>query len=92
MQEGEKLNLEQIRVLLEATREVQFAGQNRDEIYGWVTQMLCHQEYFRQKRPVRGLLRRYAVRMTGLSRAQVTRLIGRYRGCGDVKATKYRRH
>ncbi|PZR75299.1 MAG: integrase [Chthoniobacterales bacterium] len=92
MQAGEKLNLEQIRTLLEATGEVQFAGQNRDEIYGWVTQMLCHQEYFRQRRPVRGLLRQYAVRMTGLSRAQVTRLIGRYRGCGEVKPAKYRRH
>ncbi len=92
MQNGEKLNLEQIRALLEATGEVQFAGENREEIYEWVTEMLCHQEYFRQKRPVRGLLRRYALRMTGLSRAQVTRLIGRYRGCGEVKAKKYRRH
>ena len=50
MQNGEKLNVEQIRALLEATGEVQFAGENREEIYEWVTQMLCHQEYFRQKR------------------------------------------
>ena len=92
MEAGEKLTLDQIRALLEATGEIQFAGQNRDEIYEWVTQMLCYQEYFRQGRSVRGLLRQYAVRMTGLSRAQVTRLIGRYRGCGEVKTTKYRRH
>ncbi len=92
MEAGEKLTLEQIRALLEATGKIQFAGQNRDEIYEWVTQMLCYQEYFRQRRPIRGLLRQYAARMTGLSRAQVTRLIGRYRGCGEVKATKYRRH
>ncbi len=92
MEAGEKLTLEQIRALLEATGKIQFAGQNRDEIYEWVTQMLCYQEYFGQRRPIRGLLRQYAARMTGLSRAQVTRLIGRYRGCGEVKATKYRRH
>ena len=92
MQDGEKLNLEQIRALLEATGEVHFGGENREDIYAWVTRMLCHQEYFRQRRPVRGLLRQYALRMTGLSRAQVTRLIRRYRGCGAVKTTKYRRH
>src|SRR5689334_25271309 len=30
--------------------------------------------------------------MTGLSRAQVTRLIGQYRDRGQVQATVYRRH
>ncbi len=92
MQDGEKLSLEQVRALLEATGEVPFAGENRDEIHEWVTQMLCHQEYFRQGRPARGLLRLYVAHMTGLSRAKVTRLISRYRSCGEVKTTKYRRH
>ena len=45
MEAGEKLTLEQIRALLEATGKIQFAGQDRDEIYEWVTQM-CYQEYF----------------------------------------------
>jgi transposase InsO family protein len=38
------------------------------------------------------LLRRYAEKLTGLSRAQVTRLIGRYLQSGEVKETRYRRH
>jgi hypothetical protein len=39
---------------------------------------------------VRGLLRRYVAKMTGRSRAQVTRLIGREPS--EVKAVVYRRH
>ncbi|MDQ2900808.1 MAG: hypothetical protein M3Y07_13565 [Acidobacteriota bacterium] len=37
-------------------------------------------------------MRQYAAHMSGLSRAQVTRLIGQYGGCGEVKAAQYRRH
>jgi len=44
-----------------------------------------------QGKAARGLLRRYVERMTGLSRAQVTRLIARYTATGRVVATVYRR-
>jgi hypothetical protein len=39
----------------------------------------------------RGLVRRYIEKMTGLSRAQVTRLIARYTASGRVQVTVYRR-
>ena len=45
-----------------------------------------------QKRAARGLLRRYLAKMTGLSRAQVTRLIARYRERGTVQPRAYQRH
>jgi transposase InsO family protein len=38
------------------------------------------------------MLRRYVEKMTGLSRAQVTRLIAAYAATGRVKATEYKRH
>src|SRR5271157_1157934 len=43
-------------------------------------------------RRARGLLRRYLEKMTGRSRAQVTRLIARYQAQGTVEAVSYRRH
>ena len=46
---------------------------------------LCEQEYWKQSRSVKGLLRQYLGKMTGLSRAQVTRLIRRYRETGAVR-------
>src|SRR3984893_9768555 len=54
--------------------------------------VLCQQEYWKQKREVKGILRRYLAKMTGLSRAQVTRLIRRYQDNGQVSERNYRRN
>lgn len=92
MQDGEKLSLEQIRAFLEASEGVGFEAKDRKELYGWVNRMLREQGYDRLQRQSRGLVRRYVAKMTGLSRAQVTRLIGRYREGEEVKVRAYRRH
>ena len=92
MQQAEKLSLEQIRAFLEASEEVHFEGQKREEIYGWISRTLQVHSYGQQSRGKCGLLRRYVEKLTGLSRAQVTRLIGRYLNGGEVKERSYRRH
>jgi transposase InsO family protein len=92
MQNGERLSLEQIRTFLAASEEFRFEANNREEVYGWVTRTLVEQEYSRQKREAKGLIRRYVAKMTGLSRAQVTRLVGQYRKKGMVKDQSYRRN
>lgn len=92
MQAGEKLSLEQIRAFLEASSEVGFEGRNREEVYSWVNQTLSRQEYPKLKRRQRGLVRRYLEKMTGLSRAQTTRLIRLYLDGEEVKPKPYRRH
>jgi len=90
--EAEKLSLEQIEKFLLAAKEVRFEASQREEVYGWVERLLCQQEYARQGRRARGLLRRYIGKMTGLSRAQLTRLVGRYVATGQVRMKTSRRH
>ena len=51
---------------------------------------MLHQ-YSALKRAEKGLVRRYIACMSGLSRAQVTRLIAGYTGSGHVEAAPYRR-
>ena len=92
MQGGEKLSLEQIRTLLAASQEVRFAGHGRAEVYAWIGRTLREQDYGKQAREAKGLLRTYVAKMTGLSRAQVTRLIGQHLHQGEVKEAVYRRH
>jgi transposase InsO family protein len=92
MQGGEKLKLEQIRALLEASQEVRFAGHSREDIYEWVEKTLREHDYRKQNREAKGLLRVYLAKMTGLSRAQVTRLIHKQATAGEVKPAVYRRH
>src|SRR6266404_6870509 len=92
MENTEKPSLEQIRAFLEASQEVRFEATRRHEIYEWVTRTICYQEYWKQKRTIKGLLRQYMATMTGLSRAQVTRLIARYKEAGQVQERDYRRN
>jgi len=90
--EADKLSLEQIEAFLNASQEIRFEGETRTQIYHWIEQVLVRQEYHQQKRPARGLLRSYVAKMTGLSRAQVTRLIARYGKSGSLGPAPYRRH
>jgi hypothetical protein len=83
--ETEKLSLQQIEKFLAAAKEVRFEASERKQIYSWTERLLCQQEYMRQGRRARGLLRRYIGKMTGLSRSQVTRLVGRYAATGQVR-------
>ena len=91
MHEAEKLSLEAIGRFVEASEEIRFKSKDRKQVYGWVEGVLVEQQYARQGKAVRGLLRRYVEKMTGLSRAQVTRLIARYTTSGRVQPTMYRR-
>ena len=92
MEDAEKMSLEQIQAFLGASGEVQFRARVREELYGWVEQTLRAQDYPRQGRAAKGLLRRYVAKLTGLSRAQTGRLIRLYQQGQAVKPRAYRRH
>ena len=91
MQEREKLSLEQIQAFLGGSEDVEFEGRNRAEVYGWVNETLRQQRYGELKRRGRGLVRRYLAKMTGLGRAQITRLVTLYQSGEEVKPKAYRR-
>jgi transposase InsO family protein len=88
---GERLSLEQIQAFLEASDVVGFEGRNREEVYGFVYETLRQLRYEQLKRSGRGLVRRYVMKMTGLSRAQSTRLLTLYLKGEEVKPKPYQR-
>jgi transposase InsO family protein len=92
MSECRKLSAEQIRAFLEGSEEHRFRGKGRTEVYEWITRTLRMQEYRKQGKKMRGLLKRYVEKMTGRSRTQVTLLVARYMEHSEVKVTSYRRH
>src|SRR5260370_11971868 len=79
-------------LFVEASEAIRFASKNREQVYGWLERVLVEQEYALQGKAARGLVRRYIEKMTGLSRAQVTRLIARYTATGGVQLTVYQLH
>ncbi len=91
MDDSQATSLEQIRALVVANSLVHCSGQRREEVYEWVERTLVRHQYASLCRPDKGILRQYVARMTGLSRAQVTRLITGYQGTGRVIAAPYQR-
>jgi hypothetical protein len=91
MDDTEAVSLEQIRAFLAGSGEVRFAGVRRAEVYAWGERTLVRHEYAGLGRADKGVVRQYIARMTGLSRAQVTRLITGHRKTGQVKAAAYQR-
>ena len=91
MDDSDATSLEQIRAFLAGSAPVQFKGEGREAVYGWVEKTLVRHQYASLGKAGKGLVRRYIARMTGLSRAQLTRLISGYGKTGRVKAKAYQR-
>lgn len=89
----EKLQtLEQVRCFVEGSQPLEFKGVHTKEKYQWIEEVLRKFRYNRLQKEGKGLIRRYIAKVTGYSRAQVTRLIGKYQECGRIKVEEYRRH
>jgi transposase InsO family protein len=69
--------LEQIREVLKSSRRIAFKGIRREELYGWIEAVLKRFDYFNLRRKAKGLVKAYLQRLSGRSRAQVTRLVTR---------------
>jgi len=91
MVRAEELSLEAMGRFVAASGAIRFEAADRRQLYGWVEQVLVGQGYALLGKAARGLVRRYIEKMTGLSRAQVTRLIAAYTASGRVQVTVYQR-
>lgn len=90
MTDGERLSLEGIRAFLEGSEEIGFEARSQPELYEWTKRMLCEQEYARLGREAKGLVKRYIAKVTGRSRAQVTRMIRQYLDSGTIQSRRGR--
>jgi hypothetical protein len=92
MQNAEDLSPSQIGEFLKASEGIDFSGASRAEAYGWIQRTLIEQEYGRQRKKERGVIRAYLSKVTGRSLAQITRLIRLYLQLGRIETTPYQRH
>jgi DNA-binding MarR family transcriptional regulator len=90
MKDGEQLSLERIRAFLAGSEEVGFKASNQKELYEWTGRTLRMQDYGGQGRTGKGLVKRYIAKVTGLSRAQLTRLVGQFVDNGVVQSRRGR--
>ena len=72
-------------LLVEGSEAVDFAGGDREGVHTLVRRTLVKLDYHRLGKPDKGLVKRYLAKVTGLSRAQLTWLIGQHRRTGRIE-------
>ena len=75
---------EQVRAFLDGSEPVDFNPVSRDEAYAFVSRTLKRFDYARLGKPDRGLVKGFLGKATGLSRAQLTRLVREFVKTGQV--------
>ena len=70
--------LDQVREFLDGSREIDLRPQTRADAYAFVAETAQRFDYALRARVDKGLLRRLLAKATGLSRAQITRLLHQY--------------
>ena len=77
--------LEQLQKVLESSTGIAFKGLRREGVYSWIESILKRFKYFRLRKKEKGLVKAYLERMSGISRAQMTRLVSRKLQVGSIK-------
>jgi transposase InsO family protein len=84
--------IDKIASFLEGNDDVEFSAVSGEEKYEWIESVLRRFRYQKLRCGDKGLIRQYIGKVTGYSRAQTTRLIGRYNQSGELKRREYCRH
>jgi transposase InsO family protein len=86
MQELERMTLEEMREFVQSNRKLRFEAEDRRALYGLVERVLKNQRYSKLQKRERGIVRRFLLRVSGLSRAQAARLVGQWLSTRQVRS------
>jgi hypothetical protein len=92
MNDEQLQTLDQVKAFVEGSQPIEFRGLNAREKYQWIEEVLKRFRYPKLKKDGKGLIKIYLLKVTGYSRAQLTRLIGLYQKSGKIQAAKYQRN
>jgi transposase InsO family protein len=83
--------IEQAKQFLAGSEALDFGGVSVEERYQWIQTVLVRFKYYQLKRAEKGVIRRYIKKVSGYSRAQVSRLIREYNQRGQLRKAQYKR-
>ena len=84
MKDIKRLTLGDIESFLAGSQQLDFTARSQ-EAYQFTEDVLSQQHYSKVGRRARGLIRQFLMKVTALSRAQMTRLIKRWMECREVR-------
>lgn len=79
-----KLSVEQIQNFLKSSDNFQFKSVSKQERNEWIPAVIRQHKYYKCKKKQKTILRCYMIKMTGLSKSQLTRLIDEYKTRGTL--------
>jgi hypothetical protein len=91
MHNSEQLTLEEMREFLKGSRRIRLSALG-GAAYGLIERVLQVQQYPRLAKTGKGIVRRFLAKVTGRSRAQVSRLIRQWNRSGRVESRPRSRH
>jgi len=92
MNDEQLQTLEQVKEFVVGSQPVQFRGLNAREKYQWTEEVVKRFRYPILRKEGKGLIKSYLLKVTGYSRAQLTRLIALYLKTGKIQPAQYQRH
>lgn len=84
MQDKHINSINQLSELIKVTKDFDFKAESLKEKYQWIEEVLGRFKYFSLKKKNKSIIKEYIETMTGLKRAQVTRLIQRKKRLGII--------
>ena len=78
MQDLDKLTLSEMEELLSGSRKVTWEAVDNEAKYEWIAAVLKAQRYAKLGKRAKGVVRRFLLKVTATSRAQLTRLISQW--------------
>jgi len=92
MNDSHITNINQIKEFVKINEEIKFKGQSRSGKYQWTEEVLNRFRYFRLSKKDKSTVRKYIIKMTGYSDAQLTRLINKKKKIGKIIAKSTGHH
>lgn len=92
MNDSHMMSISQIRAFLKFSEIIKFEGVSQKEKYLWLENVLNRFGYFRLRKKDKGIVKSYVMKMTGISDAQLGRLIKQKKKIGKILASSKKRH
>jgi len=71
---------------------IEFKSVSKEDRNEWIQNVIMNYKYLKSSRSDKGMLRQYIMRMTGISKSQLSRLIKEYKQRGTLKSKPYKRN
>ncbi|MBI3251273.1 MAG: DDE-type integrase/transposase/recombinase [Candidatus Andersenbacteria bacterium] len=78
MNDNQLVTIEQLEAFVSVSRDMSFVGGTRREKYLWMERLLTRFWYRSSRKKNKSIIKQYAMKMTGYSDAQMTRLLKEY--------------